>query len=110
MVKVIYFALQVWDACSDAILTFNKEDLLEDLAFIVENDVILNGIYHQLDKITDRVEVRYESRGKDYNLPSQTTSENQGSPFSQVTLENGEVIDTRLLVNITKFMYDIFYF
>uniref|UniRef100_A0A182W408 FAD dependent oxidoreductase domain-containing protein n=1 Tax=Anopheles minimus TaxID=112268 RepID=A0A182W408_9DIPT len=33
--------MQVWDACSDALITFNYDDFSENISWIVENDVLL---------------------------------------------------------------------
>uniref|UniRef100_H3BGA2 Ubiquinone biosynthesis monooxygenase COQ6, mitochondrial n=1 Tax=Latimeria chalumnae TaxID=7897 RepID=H3BGA2_LATCH len=40
--------MQVWDACSDAMITFDKDNL-DDMGYIVENDVILAALTKQLE-------------------------------------------------------------
>ncbi|OXB66818.1 hypothetical protein ASZ78_003520 [Callipepla squamata] len=42
--------MQVWDACSEAIITFEKDDL-DDMGYIVENDVIMSALTKQLDAV-----------------------------------------------------------
>lgn len=55
--------MQVWDACSDALITFNKSaDLSEDMAYIVENDVTNAALSRQLGEVKENVEVQYEKR------------------------------------------------
>lgn len=44
------FSLQVWDACSEAIIVFEKDDL-DDMGYIVENDVIMSALTKQLDAV-----------------------------------------------------------
>uniref|UniRef100_A0A8C4RAE3 Ubiquinone biosynthesis monooxygenase COQ6, mitochondrial n=1 Tax=Eptatretus burgeri TaxID=7764 RepID=A0A8C4RAE3_EPTBU len=107
--------MQVWDACSDALITFDKEDFVEDLAFIVENDVVMTALTKQLESIKDQVNVLYKSRVVKYTWPAATpeseeldewTSESveqtmegpdEPCPWVKVELADGKVLQTRLL-------------
>uniref|UniRef100_UPI0035901FE2 ubiquinone biosynthesis monooxygenase COQ6, mitochondrial-like n=1 Tax=Myxine glutinosa TaxID=7769 RepID=UPI0035901FE2 len=108
--------MQVWDACSDALITFDKEDFVEDLAFVVENDVVMTALTRQLESIKDQVNVLYKSRVVKYTWPAATpesedlddwTSESveqtmegpdETSPWVKVELADGKVLQTRLLI------------
>lgn len=48
------FLLQVWDACSDALITFDKENFEDEMAYIVENDVVVAALTRQLDSLPGR--------------------------------------------------------
>ena len=51
--------MHVWEACSDAAITFVGDAISSDLvAHIVENDVILAAVCQQLDSAKDVVEVK----------------------------------------------------
>lgn len=52
--------MQVWDACSDSMITFNHPDLVQELAYIVENDVTVSALTEQLNNLHN-VEVKYET-------------------------------------------------
>ncbi|KAI8514943.1 putative ubiquinone biosynthesis monooxygenase [Branchiostoma belcheri] len=92
-----YKRMQVWDACSDAMITFDRDDLNEDIAHIVENDVILSGLMQQLDAMRGLVDVMFDTRVKGYKLPSKA-ADGEDSPWARVILEDGRVLDTRLLI------------
>lgn len=91
-----YKRMQVWDACSDALITFDKEGM-EDMGYIVENDVITAALTRQLDAMTDRVEVLYRSRAVGYTWPAPYSS-GEGSPFVEIQLADGHSLHTRLLI------------
>lgn len=52
---------QVWDACSDALITFDKENFEDEMAYIVENDVVVAALTRQLDALPGRRSV-YDPR------------------------------------------------
>lgn len=39
----------MWDACSDALITFDKENFEDEMAYIVENDIVVAALTKQLD-------------------------------------------------------------
>ncbi|XP_013868457.1 ubiquinone biosynthesis monooxygenase COQ6, mitochondrial [Austrofundulus limnaeus] len=92
-----YTRLQVWDACSDALITFDKEDLLDEMAYIVENDIVVAAITKQLDALSDNVHVKYKSKVVKYTWPLLHHTADS-IPWVQVTLANGETHQTKLLI------------
>lgn len=40
----------MWDACSEAMIVFEKDDL-DDMGYVVENDVIMAALTKQLDAV-----------------------------------------------------------
>lgn len=44
-------SFQVWDACSEAMIIFDKDNL-EDMGYIVENDVIMSALTKQLEAVS----------------------------------------------------------
>ncbi|XP_013101345.2 ubiquinone biosynthesis monooxygenase COQ6, mitochondrial [Stomoxys calcitrans] len=85
--------MQVWDANSDALINFQHEHFADDVACIVENDLMLDSIYGQLKENAPNVMVRNLSRISDVKLPSKT-----GKNVSEVTLQGGEKFSCELLI------------
>ena len=98
-------SMQVWDSAADSLITFNQPDLTDNLAFIVENDVILESIMRQLERIKDNVEVCYSSKVTNYQLPHPGGFESleDAKPFAGIELEGGEKIWTKLLIGADGF-------
>ena len=71
--------------------------MAEDLACLVENDVILEGIMRQLETLENNLEIRHNSLVKAYELP-QNNQSSSSSRWAQVKLNNGDNIQARLLV------------
>lgn len=92
----------MWESCSDSVITFNDEELMNDLAYIVENDVILEAIRRQLSSLSDRVEVRYQTSAKSYIIPGSTPGHDNVDQNTWVTIETdkGQKIQTKLLVSV----------
>ncbi|NWU98322.1 COQ6 monooxygenase, partial [Upupa epops] len=88
--------MQVWDACSEAMIVFEKDDL-GAMGYIVENDVIMSALTKQLDAVADRVEVFYGSRAVDYTWPLPSYSSDT-SPWVQVELADRRRLQTKLLI------------
>ncbi|NXC25969.1 COQ6 monooxygenase, partial [Campylorhamphus procurvoides] len=88
--------MQVWDACSEALIIFEKDDL-DDMGYIVENDVIMSALTKQLDAVADRVEVFYRSRAVGYTWPLPSHSCDT-SPWVQIELADGRRLQTKLLI------------
>ncbi|XP_041070818.1 ubiquinone biosynthesis monooxygenase COQ6, mitochondrial [Carcharodon carcharias] len=89
--------MQVWDECSDALITFDNADLLEDMGFIVENDVILSALSKQLAAAADRVHVLYRSKVVNYTWPEPCPSPD-ANPWVQIELADGSKLQTMLLI------------
>ncbi|KAI9560575.1 hypothetical protein GHT06_011523 [Daphnia sinensis] len=83
--------MQVWDACSDALITFGRADLSEEIAWIVENNVIQDSLMKELQH-KNQVDVQYQSKVIHYRLP------NHADDAVQVTLENGSHFTTDLII------------
>ncbi|XP_074091842.1 ubiquinone biosynthesis monooxygenase COQ6, mitochondrial isoform X2 [Macrotis lagotis] len=88
--------MQVWDACSEALIIFDKDDL-DDMGYIVENDVIMAALTKQLDAVSDQVEVIYRSKIISYTWPGPFLNA-ETSPWVQVTLADGRQLQTKLLI------------
>ncbi|KAH0620515.1 hypothetical protein JD844_021044 [Phrynosoma platyrhinos] len=88
--------MQVWDACSEAMIIFDKDNM-EDMGYIVENNVILSALTKQLDAISDRVEVLYKSRAVGYTWPFHYQT-SDSSPWVQIDLADGRRLQTKLLI------------
>ncbi|XP_072313318.1 ubiquinone biosynthesis monooxygenase COQ6, mitochondrial [Eucyclogobius newberryi] len=92
-----YKKMQVWDACSDALIIFDKDNLEDEMAYIVENDVIVAALTKQLDSLPDNVQVKYRSKVVKYTWPMPHQAA-EFVPWVQVTLASGETLQTKLLI------------
>lgn len=91
--------MQVWDSCSDSMIAFSQEDMTDPLAHIVENDVILGAIMQQLRKAPNKVEIKFQSSAKSYNIPGVAeTRESTKRPFVRVELKDGSFLNAQLLI------------
>ncbi|XP_076463518.1 ubiquinone biosynthesis monooxygenase COQ6, mitochondrial-like [Babylonia areolata] len=91
--------MQVWDACSESMIAFSKEDMTEPLAYIVENDVILGAIMRRLRSAPNPVEVRFKTSAKAFNIPYVAEAEQTSKhPWVGMDLGQGKSIRTRLLI------------
>lgn len=70
----------------------------EDIAFIVENQVILRALSEKLNALKDRVEIWHGVKVIHYDLPK----DNNDSRLS-LKLQNGKTLKTKLLVKIIDF-------
>jgi len=94
--------MQIWDAASDATITFGKADLSENLAFIVENDLILDALTVEAETtLKDRIDIMYGSKITNYVLPEAE------DVAAQVTLDNGSQLTADLIV-CEKISYNYF--
>ncbi|XP_020775300.1 ubiquinone biosynthesis monooxygenase COQ6, mitochondrial [Boleophthalmus pectinirostris] len=92
-----YKKMQVWDACSDALIIFDKDNLEDEMAYIVENDVVVAALTKQLDSLADNVQVKYRSKVVKYTWPMPHQAVDS-IPWVQVTLASGETLQTKLLI------------
>ncbi|XP_066884213.1 ubiquinone biosynthesis monooxygenase COQ6, mitochondrial isoform X2 [Kogia breviceps] len=88
--------MQVWDACSEALIMFDKDNL-DDMGYIVENDVIMHALTKQLQAVSDRVTVLYKSKAVSYTWPY-PFSMADSSPWVHITLGDGSILQTKLLI------------
>jgi len=104
---VLFGVIEVWDACANSKITFHKDydDDSDNLAYIVENDVILSSIERQLEVMDSNVvQVKYDTRAKSYNFaPTASLDSAQLQPWVEVMLEDGNVLRTKLLVSSDGF-------
>lgn len=73
-----HLSFQVWDACSDALISFDASKSLEDpldMGYIVENSVVTEALKKQLKLLESRVKVTYGARLKSLKLPQSAWSE-----------------------------------
>ncbi|KAF3844818.1 hypothetical protein F7725_007981 [Dissostichus mawsoni] len=92
-----YKKMQVWDACSDALITFDKDNLEDEMAYIVENDIAVAALTKQLDSLSDNVRVQYRSKVVKYAWPMPHQAADS-IPWVKVTLASGETVQTKLLI------------
>ena len=83
--------MQVWDACSDAMIVFNEDYLNEEIAYIVENDLLLHAVNKQLIN-KENVNIIYNSKVENIKLPK-IPEEN-----AEIQLEDGTKYKAKLLV------------
>lgn len=82
--------MQIWDALSDAMITFN-DDCTEMAAYIIENNLLLDSVGKELENIKN-VSVIYNAKVTDYKLPLE-------NDYSTLKLENGSIYKGTLLVS-----------
>lgn len=92
-----YKRMQVWDACSDALIAFDKDNLRDEMAYIVENDIVVAALTKQLDSLSDNVQVKYRSKVVKYSWPMPHHAADS-VPWVRVTLASGETVQTKLLI------------
>ena len=51
VIHALPLCFQVWDACSEALIMFDKDNL-DDMGYIVENDVIMHALTKQLEAVS----------------------------------------------------------
>jgi ubiquinone biosynthesis monooxygenase Coq6 len=83
--------MQVWDACSDALIVFNHDHFKDKVAYIVENDLIVEAGHKQLKEMPN-VEVRSGARMNSCRLIK------DGASSSEVSLKSGENYTCDLLI------------
>ncbi|XP_076666293.1 ubiquinone biosynthesis protein COQ6, mitochondrial [Andrena cerasifolii] len=83
--------MQVWDASSDAMIEFNEGNLANEIAYVVENDLLLHAVNKQLEE-KENVNVIYASEVENIKLPK-TQGDN-----AEVQLQNGNKYKTKLLI------------
>lgn len=86
----------MWDASSDAMITFNHDNLQGDVAFIVENDVLLHAVNTEISSpdVHNEVNVVYSAKIADYILA------NSDRDKAIVKMENGDAYSCKLLVSV----------
>ena len=70
--------------------------MANDIAYIVENEVILNALYSTISELQPRIEVLPGTKATDYFFPS------DDSELVTVNLANDIKLRTKLLVSYSK--------
>lgn len=83
-------------------ITFNHDNFIGDVAYIVENDVLLHSILKELEPLTN-ITIKNDAKIE------QVLLEKDGLPFGKVRLATGESFTAELLV-IYLFIYSIILF
>lgn len=97
--------MRVWDGCSKAGIVFGEDDNsgeVEPISYLVENDVTVKALTEVISEC-DNLEVKYGARVKKYNLPVKEATESRPKEEVVVELEDGERIETSLLVGADGF-------
>ncbi|XP_034243603.1 ubiquinone biosynthesis monooxygenase COQ6, mitochondrial [Thrips palmi] len=84
--------MQVWETCSDSLITFSEDDLSNPVAYIIENDLMMWALSKCNENIPNS-SVRYSAKIKDYAFPH---SSDVNTP--EVLLETGEKLSCDLLI------------
>lgn len=85
--------MQVWDAISGEAIEFSHSNFSDSVAYIVENDLILEGLYNQLSDLKN-VHVQNKSSVESCNLIK------DGLEKNSVKLKSGDEMSCDLLVGI----------
>lgn len=88
---LLILLLQVWDAMSDASISFDNDNLNKPVAYVVENDVLLDAVRQEMKNVKT-VEVLYESKIKN-------CSREDERDLVEITMENGAKYTCELLVS-----------
>ena len=67
------------------------------MAYVAENDVILESITRSLATLSDRVEVLYNTKVQHIDIPSLNSS--QPNTWVRLKLQDGKSLKTKLLVS-----------
>lgn len=72
--------------------------MTHELAYVAENDVILEAITRRLDAVKDRVDVMYGTKAETIRVPGVDKSIESNS-WVEIVLNNGQTLKTKLLVS-----------
>jgi 2-polyprenyl-6-methoxyphenol hydroxylase-like FAD-dependent oxidoreductase len=86
--------MHVWDGSSDSFITFNSNNNNEqdnNLALIVENDLIQASLLNDLNKY-ENINIFYSNEINDFN------NNNKINEFVNLKLKNGQQLNTKLII------------
>ncbi|XP_017768546.1 PREDICTED: ubiquinone biosynthesis monooxygenase COQ6, mitochondrial [Nicrophorus vespilloides] len=83
--------MQVWDGLSNAMITFSHDNLIDPVAYIVENDLILDAVNREA-KTLNNVKILNEAKIKGYKLKGHESNVNS------VVMDNGNNYTCNLLL------------
>ncbi|KAL3285555.1 hypothetical protein HHI36_000085 [Cryptolaemus montrouzieri] len=81
--------MQVWEANSEVMIKFQSDNHQDNIGYIVENNVILNGIWEEVQKLGN-VEVVHEALINNYKLRDKHET-------NELNMKNGSVYTGELL-------------
>jgi ubiquinone biosynthesis monooxygenase Coq6 len=87
--------MHVWDGSSDSFITFNSNNNNEqdnNLALIVENDLIQASLLNDLNKY-ENINIFYSNEINDFN-----NNNNKINEFVNLKLKNGQQLNTKLII------------
>uniref|UniRef100_A0A1B0ANX9 Ubiquinone biosynthesis monooxygenase COQ6, mitochondrial n=1 Tax=Glossina palpalis gambiensis TaxID=67801 RepID=A0A1B0ANX9_9MUSC len=85
--------MQVWESNSDALIQFQHDHFAEDVACIVENDLILDAVYTELKNSAPNVKVRNKSQIMEVKLPL-----GKGQSCPEIKLQSNEKFSCDLVI------------
>ena len=88
----------MWDALSDASITFGDSEHSEHVSYIVENDLLLAAVTEEAKNINN-LDVLYDAKIKCYGLPEYHEN------LVKIHLENGTAYTCDLLVSFFIYLY-----
>lgn len=63
IIQLSLCVFQVWDACSEALIIFDKDNL-DDMGYIVENDAIMCALTKQLEAVSGEAPTAFFYSGR----------------------------------------------
>lgn len=91
--------MQVWDACSDSAITFNKTDADDPspgICDITENVMLISAAMRALTQTN--VDIKFNASIVDCEIPSETRDFTKRQPLAKLTLNDGTVLSSKLLI------------
>ncbi|XP_026760529.2 ubiquinone biosynthesis monooxygenase COQ6, mitochondrial [Galleria mellonella] len=87
--------MQVWDASSNALISFNSADIMDDdVAYIVENDLLLHAVNKELTSPDlKNVNIVYGAKISGYEL-----SKHEALTRNLIKMNNGDTYSCKLLI------------
>lgn len=82
----------MWDSSSDALITFNHDNFIGNLAYIIENDVLLFAILEEIEK-NSNISIQNGAKIEKIQL------ENDTGKTNEIHLTNGTQFSAELIVN-----------
>ena len=103
--------MKVWDSCSDAVISFDKDNMSEDLCRITENSMLVAAITKTLQcELMNCVEVKHCKRVQSCQFPQQYKEGENDTSYQPTTiiLDDGCSLETKLLVRPYLKKFDVF--
>ena len=103
--------MKVWDSCSDAVMSFDKDNMSEDLCRITENSMLVAAITKTLQcELMNCVEVKHCKRVQSCQFPQQYKEGENDTSYQPTTiiLDDGCSLETKLLVRPYLKKFDVF--